>query len=665
MIIKSSNFLEEHIEKVVLAIVGLVCIWLLITRVLISPNYVEHDNNKFSPGDIDVYISKQAEDLENELARKPEPPPPYKPSVGKFIAKLDSAIGDIDVGLWLSNPPHILRDLSRQAGVYSIPLIGEINEVAVEHIRAAAYVPIEEINAENLYSEDVSEINDIDFVTVEAKFDVAGLYENFHESFAGWDVKEEWRDPCLAKPIFAAVQLQRQELLGDGGWSDWQIVPRSRIEHRGKMLEVTEDVEELPPAGIKLLLIQFDERLLRMDLLQPEAYRIVSAKEDWLPPTLHKELVKLQQDIDAQEKREARRVENEERNREIEDALADRRSRMSERRAISGGGMGEEYDDMGGLFGGASSRQSPIRSRTDRARAARSGRGEYDEYDEYDESMLNRGRLTRSGGVSSEPTSISGIYDKLVKLLITGETDLAKMREPLVFWAHDDTVEPKKGYRYRIRLGVFNPIAGTEQFSEQDKWQKNKVILWSKFSDVTEPVEIPGMMYFFPTAIQEATNTVTVNVCRYVLGYWSSKDFAVKQGEAIGKVIETEIFEEQEWGRTEEITTLEIIDYTTGAVLVDVIPVNDWLGTKYLHPRGYFDMLYSFDGTDIEHIPIKSRFWATELLVAFNEIKRSEREPKEPLRDWGSRPVERMQVTTMEGSGWDEDEYEEFEDDLD
>jgi len=266
---KGGYFFEEHIEKIVLAIVGLVCLWLLITHVLISPNYIEYDNKKFSPGDIDNYISKQAEVLEDRLNRKPEPKTPYKPNIDKFIAKIDLAISDIDISLSLPQPNRSLTDVGDDR-VYSIPLIGKVNEPAVEHIRAVAYVPIGEIGEENIYGEDEHEPNDVDFVTVEAKFDVAGLYNRFYESFAGENLQDEWRDPCLAAPIFAAVQLQRQELLSDRGWSDWQIIPRTKIDHRKKMFKVIEELEELPPGGIKVRLLQFNDPIVTKDLLQPD-----------------------------------------------------------------------------------------------------------------------------------------------------------------------------------------------------------------------------------------------------------------------------------------------------------------------------------------------------------------------------------------------------------
>ncbi|HEW78887.1 MAG TPA: hypothetical protein ENH34_02825 [Phycisphaerales bacterium] len=620
---KNNNFFEEQIEKIILAIVGLVCVMLLIFRVLISPNLVNYEDRKFAPGDIDNYIlSEQAEDLKDKLNRKPEPKKPYEPNVGNFIALVDSAISDIDVSLSWPLPPPVSLDISVKRA-YSIPQIPDVNEISVEHIRAVAYVPTEEVDEENVYDEAENEPNDVDFVTVEAKFDVAGLIENFYESFAGEDVQEEWCDPCLAEPVFAAVQLQRQERLSDGSWSDWQIVPRSKIDARRSMFEVIEEVEKLPPGGVKVRLLRFNDKQVTMDLLQPEAYKIASAKEEWFPPSLHKEFVKNREKEKTVEKREALAAVKEEKEKERQKARAER-SRTQKTKPPTGGGMEEAFIEMGDPFSATvSAKKTPTKRRRSNERSS------------------EKERPTKNKGVL-EPTD--DVYDKFEKILITKETDFAKMREPLLFWAYDDTVEPKKSYRYKIRLGVFNPIAGTEQFSEQYKHFKNKVILWSKFSDTTETVEIPGMLYFFPREIQEAAKIVTVQVSRYVLDYWYSKDFYVKQGEVIGKVVETEI------GQTEdEITVPEAIDYSTGAVLVDIVPVNDWSGGKNMRPRYYFDMLYTFEGTDIKHIPIKQKYWTKELQLKINEIKKAEKEPREPFRDWDSSPVQRRRDTTRPG----------------
>jgi len=688
---KGDNFFEEHIEKIVLVVVGLVCIWLFLTRVLFSPNVVIYDNKKFSPGAIDDYIltSKDAADLKEKLSSKPTSKS-YEPKIGEIRGLFDSAIGGIDVNGW-PLPIHSSMDF-RDRRKYRIPEIGEVNEVTMGYIRAVAYVPTVEINEEVVYGKAATEVNDIDFVTVEAKFDVKGLYERFYDNFAGNDVEEEeWRDPCLANPVFSDVQLQRQEALADGSWSGWQIVPRTRIDHRKKMFEVIEDVEDLPPGGMKVRLLQFDDRVVRIDLLQPKAYRIASAREEWFNPSLHKKFLKLLREEEMEERRAAMEAAREGREQEFEGRREERRIRSPEPWRRSGSGRYEELEGRDELFAGGGTSVRERRPRTSRSERSRSDRElsprRIEREEREREKERERLRLARSRDVT-RTTSVDDVYREFNGILITRRTDLARMREPLVFWAHDDTVEPEKRYRYRIRLGVFNPIAGTNQFSEEYRGFKNKVVLWSEFSDITEAVEVPGRSYFFARDIRnETAKIVTVQVSRYVLGYWHSKDFAVEQGEVIGKVVESEttsrtrrqamasgFFEEnaaayEVYGEEElramgigsdtmGYTVPETIDYTTGAVLVDVIAVNDWSGGKNLHRRGYFDMLYTFDGMSIERMPIRTRYWSKELKITFDKIGKSQKQPQQPFRDWGSKITGSAPAISQPEYG--EEYYEEY-----
>jgi hypothetical protein len=647
---KIGNFFEEHVEKMVLVVVVLVCLWLLVTRVILSPNEVEYGGQKFGSGEIDIYISKQAEILEDKLNRKPEPKQAYESQFDAFFAKFNSAIGNIDTEVYLLQPILSSRDVASE-GIYNIPEVGEVNDVEVEHIRAVAYVPLVEVDEENPYSEEGSEASDLDFITVEAKFDVAQLCDGFNECFASEDIKEEWRDPCLAIPVFAAVELQRRERLAEDTWSEWKTIPRTKIDPRKKLFEVIEEVSELPAGGMKVRLLQFDVPEVRMDLLQPEAYMIASAREEWFPPSLHREFAKQQREEAAQERRDAREAEKAERDEERERLREERISRRTTRTTptSSGTGGGGGYDSMMMdmmMGGGPTPSSTTRRSRSERTRTRT--RGERGGGRESDRERSSETRDSRQ--------KEKDIYDEFDAILIGKDSNFTKMREPLVFWAYDDTVEPGKSYQYRIQLGIFNPIAGTDQFSEEDKSFEDRVILWSKFSDVTESVTIPEKLYFFPLDVQEAVNTVNtvkVAVARYMLGYWYREEFMVERGEVIGKVVKTEIEEktEGEDDATEEgVTIPETIDYSTGAVLVDVRgPVTDWLGGKNMRPRQYYDMLYSYDGANIEHTPIESRYWAKDVLVKFNEIGKSEKETKVALRPWGSRAGRRGRISRPGG----------------
>ena len=279
------------------------------------------------------------------------------------------------------------------------------------------------------------------------------------------------------------------------------------------------------------------------------------------------------------------------------------------------------------------------------------------------------GRITRRG------PSMNDVYDEFDKIRLTWRTDLEKMREPLVFWAHDDTVEPRKSYRYRMRLGVFNPVAGTNQLSEQDMSRKNEVVLWSDFSGVTEPVEIPGKLYFFARQIREADKVVTVQVSKYVMGYWHSEDFKVSQGEVIGGVVETESARPEtrrtdlRMGRMgpvvrpeDKAVIPETIDYGTGAVMVDAMAMNDWWGEKALRTRHYYDMLYSFNGINIEHMPVGTTYWSKDMQSTFSYIARLAREPQEPFKDFSSSGRRRGSGRSGQGAYDDMGGYDEMYD---
>ncbi|MFH1716019.1 MAG: hypothetical protein ABIF19_01600 [Planctomycetota bacterium] len=687
MIGKIGRFFEEHIEKIILVIVGLVCAFLLITRVILSPNVVEYAKEKFSPGAVDNHIFKEAQALGQKLGEPPEDMEPYKPRVGEFLALLDSSVRGVDVSLWPAVPSEV-RVEPTVAGVYRLPEIGEVNDVAVGHIRAVAYIPLDPITPETPYDKAGNEANDLDFITVEAKFDIQGLFERFKENFMV-DVEPQWADPCFAKPVFAAVHLQRQEVTAEGTWSDWRDVPRTRIDRNAKLFQIIEDVKDLPPGGMKVQLLQFDYKDVQIDLLQPESYQIASAREEWLPPSLHKEFVEFQRKEMLEERRQAKEDAKEQRQQEVDQ----RRTRRTDTGIGGAGGRGGGgYDQFGGAGAGSGgSTRDRDRSRDRSSTTTRSGTTGGPLGDAGTATSRRRSGSRRTGdsqdalydlggefpGATAgrrDPRrpSVNDVYFKYDQIALNRLTDFAKMREPLVFWAHDDTVEPEKTYRYRIRLGVFNPAAGQNLLGERDKSRNNQVVLWSDFSDTTEPVDIMGRLYFFANHMREADKTVTVEVAKLTLGQWYSEDFPVKEGEVIGHVKEVEPPKPERrpgsavgggysgypgavgalgatgpgvgaggrsptlFGPEQQSQIPETVNYGTGAVVVDAVAVNDWSGDKSLRMRHYYDMLYSYDGTNIRHMPVGSTYWPTELQSVYSLIGRLQREPQEPFKAFGS-----------------------------
>ena len=162
---------------------------------------------------------------------------------------------------------------------YRIPVVGEVNDVSVERITAAAYIPKVAITPENVESEDSYEPNDLDLVTVQGSFDLGSLIDSFQECFAGKGVPEGWRDKGLAKPVFAGVQLQRQRLDENGEWSQWEDIPRLRIDPKRDIYKIIDNVNDLPMGGVMVQIAQLGDQRTQASMLQPDAYKIASAEE--------------------------------------------------------------------------------------------------------------------------------------------------------------------------------------------------------------------------------------------------------------------------------------------------------------------------------------------------------------------------------------------------
>jgi hypothetical protein len=677
MLKKIGIFFEEHIEKIILIILVLLCVLLFFWRVLLSPNTVEIKNNDgkteaISPGAIDERVWQIALSLSQTKASTVEDFNSYEPKVNDFVAVLESPIRDIDPRLTIPNP-EIAAPKKVAGGKYNVPdSIGQVTAVEAEHIRAAVYLPTEPITEQKSYDQVGHEPNDIDFVTVEGKFDIAGLFNQFHITFMD-QVEEQYADPCLARPIFASVNLQRRALMNDGTWGDWQNVPRSRIEQYKNLFDNIQEGMNLPPGGLEVQLLQFDNKLVQIDLLQPQVYQIASAREEWFPPSLHGDYkIAISKEI-SRERREERESERQDRTRDT----TDRRGTRATGGRLGGntydGGMGADTGGRGargraggGRRGGTTARGGDT-TYTDGMNTGRGGsrrRG--------DAANMEMDRLMMDGLTAEQTSPINDIYREFYKIKLNWGTDLSKMREPLVFWAFDDTVEPEKSYQYKIRLGIFNPVAEGE---------KDDVVIWSEFSPPTDIINIPARLYFYAKDIQEAAKTVTITVCKYVLGYWRVEDFrGIGSGEAIGGIKEYEPEEPEEQpfiaggdGRPgmpgmpmiqQPVQEAEIINFDTRAVLIDVVATNDWIASddRNLSIKPYYEMLYNYAGTDIEHMPIRLDNLPEHLKMEIYRVNRLSTDKPEPFKAFGSSRTSQRGMGTdgMRGGEYDNMMYQEM-----
>ncbi|MBE0534494.1 MAG: hypothetical protein IH624_02410 [Phycisphaerae bacterium] len=603
---KKGNLLEQHAEKLVLGVAVLISVVLLAVFVIGGPNAVKIGARKLGPGEVDRQVRAQAERLADKLSESPTPAVyPAGKAKELYLAKLQSPLEAVP-DFKLVAPGR--TEIAKEDRTYSVPMVPPALNAVAESIRGAAHVPVDEVTPENPYDKALTSLKDMDLVTVQASLDVAALYRSYKQSFVmGRNLKAEWKDDELATPVFASVQLQRRRMLDAGRWSDWETVARPKIDQYRVRLDIPQQVEALK-YDISMQKAQFKPFAFQQNLLQPRPYDYASADAVWLTPSFYKEYAQI---LDREQK-EALRLERER-------SLG---TRGRETTGYEGGGR-----TTAGGRGGLDPQMNPTvrdRQATTRGRQNDPAVRGYDEYggDSYglgaDDPRRRRQRTT------------SDVVADNIKIIIDERMRLEELREPLIFWAHDDTVEPGKTYEYRIRLGVFNPIAGKNWFGPTDQQYNNQVILWSEFANVPAAIVIPPMAHFFPTELARSTEGgVVIEVAKYHMGNWRKQDFEVRPGEMIGKTVDLkpqvpaagrmEGYDEYSMGGATPALP-EKIDFGTGAMLVDVVKSDAWTGIRMVRSE-LIEVLYTEDGLTMQQRPVRKNSWTGTMKVQYGQIE--------------------------------------------
>ena len=571
------NIVERYIHFLVIGVAGVLSVLLLFAGVIKSPNAVEVGRDKLGPGEIDREIHKQAKMIEQKLNSEPEP-------VGRYVEKFEDfkdiyAMSIEDFEDFRFPIPGAVGSSGFMKRSYDLPAIAELKDVEISHMRAVAHLPLYPVGLDNTYDQLATNVDDVDIVTVEAQFDLSELKENFEKTFNSANLRKDWRDEELAKIIFAKVELQRQRLLDDGSWGEWEIVPRTKVDQYSELMDYAEKFSELEK-GIDVLRLQFQSNIVWSNLLQPQVYEIAQSNLSWYPPSLFGIYEKQQKELERERikaLRESQRGDSD-------------RDRKREPRTPA------RTTDTG-------TRPTSPTTRPDDRRTRRPVR-------EEDKDSRSRKQID--------------VDVKFAGMLIPDNVEADQLVGDLTMWACDDTAEPDNTYRYRLRYAVFNPVAGMDWYKQQYKDYSDSVVLWSNYTEPTESIYVAGKEYIFP--IDKTSRGVVVEVAKYELGKWRKHEFLVNVGDQIGGIVE-EVVLESAGSTTEDSLKVEKtqeVDYRTGAVFVEIREVEDQIEVgNTLRSVSYEEMLYKKGNQEIKGLPIRERYWPDNLKNAFKEVKDS------------------------------------------
>ena len=208
--------------------------------------------------------------------------------------------------------------------------------------------------------------------------------------------------------------------------------------------------------------------------------------------------------------------------------------------------------------------------------------------------------------------------------------------EALQVWAHDATAEAGNTYRYRVRIGFFNPIAGRDWFTDQEKGFRDQIILWSPFAQPEKVAQVPPRTLFFPRPTRDPdVRLVQADVFHYQAGMWHNEQFLVRPGLPIGKLQESkEALGAQDAFAATTQQEPDFLDFRTGATLLDVLPESThWVPLgRTLRNIPTIDILYRDKDGQVQRIGLDKQTWPDDLRKQYAKVVNAIKEQAELQR---------------------------------
>ncbi len=578
---KGITIWEQHAEKIVLSVAGVVCVVLVGRQFIGEPNAVTMPGDvTVAPDEIDGLLGAEAERLLSRLDETapseielPEPESAYQ-SLVKALADGVSPqvrLGLAEVGLgpraeWIGPSGEIK---------FAVPRIRPPYQLVVKTITDALEdgVVAEHPVLEALF-DDPDEPRDINYATVFARFSLADLTSQFAAEGSDEEaIPASWyRDRA---DNIVDVVIQRQELL-DGEWSEPVTLTQIPGRHTFRK-ELAGKID----AGLRdQILANLDEPAIRLDIIQPKFYP--TRNEEWGTPAL-------EQDLD-QEIAEAN--DGGARLRRVLADLKKRRERANKKLEDFGGSFTEtppEEEDV--------PRPPPRRPGGGGRKGPPGGRGGQD----FGPGGSGEGKRDKGGGYGTagrNKKAVENLKKKIAKLDdeiaearkrlwdLIGDEEVAPDDEALLadegpalagadeiwLWGHDLYVEPGKTYRYAASVKIYNPFFGKKRsLVDEQQEMAESFSLESAASEWSEPLRVNPPIRVFIIAAKAAGQgiagmpgswRVTAEVHRFYDGRQWMETFSVHPGDFVGSVKNK---------RTADGGESLDIDFRTGLFVLDII----------------------------------------------------------------------------------------------
>lgn len=597
---KGITIWEQHVEKIVLGLVGLVLLGALFLLVTESPNSTKISTETLTPGEVNQKILAKARELDMRLQSNSESEVEAfdaveAASADGFIARLGESVSPVAelepiapalAGILLpdevgeSDNPYYVPSLASQE--FWGPVMQQIDTVSSDQVDG--------IPGLAAYFESGS--YDIVWTTPVIEIDLAGIRAELQGQDLRADppqqrIPEKWTSD---RPAILDVMFERQTLLADGSWSDpveIAAVPGQR-SIREEIREINEDYEEgLTAKDRNDFMKDLADPLVQQEVLQPDFYQTRNA--GFSPPSMGSSMV-IDDESSVNDEVDPEEMRRRDQSREIQRRLRDRTSTLRRIEATLeelGGEMEEEEQERdrgrggrgdrgrggdappgddsfgGGLGGGGNGRNNSSGSQNEANKRRRIGLTQKAKRLREEISRLETQLAELDPSASSMIEEIES--SQVAKLVDVKGDDMA------LAWTHDLDVEQGMTYRYRATVKILNPFfSKSRQLLDSQKSLDDDIYLSSAPSEWSEPITIdPPVQFFFTSASRGPGNELgeaKVELYRYQDGKRRKDRVTLTPGQLIG-------YNPRGSGE---------FDFTTNWYLVDVVqdPAVDRSSTK-------------------------------------------------------------------------------------
>ncbi|MEP0846509.1 MAG: hypothetical protein HRF50_06755 [Phycisphaerae bacterium] len=132
-------------------------------------------------------------------------------------------------------------------------------------------------------------------------------------------------------------------------------------------------------------------------------------------------------------------------------------------------------------------------------------------------------------------------------------------------WVHDDSVEPGKTYRYRARVRLWNRYVGQVRAVKSPE-QARQAVMAGEWSLPSAPVTVTPGTYFYVRGPKVGAPAASMEVWGWREGTWIQQTFDVEVGDVIGGVRTVRTGELDAKGEDVRAD----VDFTTGAIVLDI-----------------------------------------------------------------------------------------------